>query len=176
MFLEAMFVQGQVAQGQARQRSLSSPPSPCRWRSPAAGFGVETGYDFYVQVKLQQAADAAAFGGGVGKSGRGSSSGQPSSAPRRPGPAERLHRAASGHDPGHDGAGRQLRPGGPDPKASRAIFSGDFSSVRRLDDRRQRRRLLRQHGQRLHPGAGPILSSEASFSGSSTPHPQTAAW
>jgi Flp pilus assembly protein TadG len=30
-----------------------------------AGFGVEVGYDYYEQVKLQQAADAAAFGGAV---------------------------------------------------------------------------------------------------------------
>ena len=38
-----------------------------------AGFGVETGFDFYVQVKLQQAADAAAYGGGVEQQ-RGSTS------------------------------------------------------------------------------------------------------
>jgi hypothetical protein len=30
-----------------------------------AGFGVETGFDFYVQVKLQQCADAGAFGCGA---------------------------------------------------------------------------------------------------------------
>jgi Flp pilus assembly protein TadG len=32
-----------------------------------AGFGVEVGYDYYVQVELQQAADSAAFAGGVEK-------------------------------------------------------------------------------------------------------------
>src|SRR5579859_4297093 len=30
-----------------------------------AGFGVEVGYDYYEQVKVQQAADAAAYGGAV---------------------------------------------------------------------------------------------------------------
>lgn len=30
-----------------------------------AGYGVEIGYDYYEQVKLQQAADAAAFGGAL---------------------------------------------------------------------------------------------------------------